>query len=58
MFKLQIILNFVNIEQNAFSWDILDVHVSFNFVGVHITLLLLVPYIINNDRHSPVCMIG
>ncbi len=54
--KLQISLNYANIEQNVFSWCVVDGHVSFNLVGVHITLLL--PYSINNDRHSPACMTG
>ncbi len=46
-FKLQISLDYDNIEQNAFSWLVVDGHVSFNLVGVHIILLL--PCSINND---------
>ncbi len=55
-FIVKISLNYANIEQNAFSCRVVDGHVSFKMVGVHITLLL--PYGINNDRHSPVCMTG
>ncbi len=43
-------LIYANIEQNAFSWCVVDGHVSFNLVGVHITLVL--PYSINNDTHA------
>ncbi len=53
-FKLQITLNYANIEYSAFSCRVVDGHASLQKVGVHITLLL--PYSINNDRHSPVCM--
>ncbi len=49
-FKLHISLHYANIEQNAFSWLVVDSHVSFKMVGEHITLLL--PYSINNDRHT------
>ncbi len=38
--KLQSSLNYANIEQNSFSWPIVNGHVSFKMVGVHITLLL------------------
>ncbi len=55
-FELQICLYYVNIEQGAFSWRVVNGHVSFLMVGLHITLHL--PYNINNDRHSPVCMAG
>ncbi len=47
--KFQISLHYANIEQNAFSWCVVDRHVSFKMVEVHITLLL--PYSVNNDRH-------
>ncbi len=41
MFKLQISLSYANIEQNAFSWCVVDGHVSFIKNGrVHIILLL------------------
>ncbi len=34
-FKLQISLNYANIEQNAFSGGVVGGHVSFNLVGVY-----------------------
>ncbi len=51
-FKLQFSYNYANINRNAFCWGVNDGHVSINLFRVHITLLL--PYNINNDRHSPV----
>ncbi len=53
-FKLQISLNYAYIEQIVLLWCVVDM--SFNLVRVHITLLF--PYRINNDIHSPVCLIG
>ncbi len=53
--KLKISLKNANTEQNVFSWHV-NGHVSFNLVGVYITLLS--PYSINNDRHSLVSMTG
>ncbi len=35
-FKLQLSLKYVNIEQNAFSWCLVDDHVRFKIVRVHI----------------------
>ncbi len=56
-FKLQISLHYANIEQNTFSWGVVDGHVSFNLVGVHITLVLPYHvYSINNDRRIA-CML-
>ncbi len=55
-FKLQISLNYANIEQNAFSWCVVDGHVSFKMVEEHTTLLL--PYSVNNVRDSPTCITG
>ncbi len=54
MSQLQMSFKYANIEQNAFSWRVVESHVnvSFKMVGVHITLLL--PYSINNDRHSSI----
>ncbi len=51
MFKLQMFLNYANIEQNAVSCCVVDGHDSFNLVGMQITLLL--SYSINNGRPSP-----
>ncbi len=48
-------LSLMLILKKKCSWSV-DCHVIFNLVGVHSTLLL--PYSINNDRHSPVCMTG
>ncbi len=36
-FKFQISLNYANIERDAFSWRVVDDHVSFNLVTVYIT---------------------
>ncbi len=56
-FKLQISFHYANIEQNTFSWGVVDGHVSFNLVGVHITLVLPYHvYSINNDRRIA-CML-
>ncbi len=37
-------------------WSVVDGRVGFKMVRVHITLLS--PYSINNDGHSPACMIA
>ncbi len=40
--KLQLSLHYANIEQNAFSWPVVDGHVNFKMDGVHITLLFTI----------------
>ncbi len=53
-FKLQMSLNFATIEQNA--WRVINGHVSFKMVGVHITLVLpytyLATYSLYPARHA------
>ncbi len=49
-------LSIMLILNNMCFWCVVGGHVSFNLVRLHITLLL--PYSINNDRHSPACITG
>ncbi len=41
-------------KKNAFSWSVVNDHVSFKMGGVHITLLSR--YSTNNEGHSRTCM--